>query len=306
MKWPYPCGWRCATLGEMDPSNASRTAVLVCQGRAVADGRIDVGRFDDPTAIVLLTDDERAQVEVARSGIVPQGFGERMNFERLRAVSEVMVPRTLAIDESATARLGPQLVILGAGLDGRAWRLKELADVDVFEVDHPASQAEKRPRAARLELTAKSITFVPVDFSRGSLADALSAAGHDRSVPTTWIWEGVIPYLTRDEVASSMRAIAELSAPDSRLVISYQSRSLLSTVGRKVMGAVAKLSGSDNPMASEPWRSTWTPQTIAELLAPHGFRVMSDEDLTAVIDRMSLTVGTRRSSNDGRIATADN
>ncbi len=289
----------------MDERSASRTAVLVCQGRAIADGRIDAGRFDDPTAILLLTDEEQEQVEVARSGIVPQGFGERLDFERLRAVAEVMVPRTLAIDEAVTAKIGSQLVVLGAGLDGRAWRLKELADVDVFEVDHPASQAQKKSRLDRLELTAKSIRFVPVDFSRDSLPDALASAGHDRTSPTTWIWEGVIPYLTRDEVQSSVRAVAGLSAAGSRLVVNYQSRSLSASLGRRVMNSVARLAGSDNPMANEPWRSTWTPDGIKELLGRHGFRVVNDEDLATVAQRMSLTVSARHSTANGRVATAD-
>jgi len=289
----------------MDESNASRTAVLVCQGRAVADGRIDAGRFDDPTAFLLLTEEERDPVEIARSGIVPQGFSERMDFERLRAVAEVMVPRTLAIDEAVIAKLGSQLVILGAGLDGRAWRLKELDDVEVFEVDHPTSQADKRSRLDRLELSAKAVRFVPVDFSRYALADALAAAGHDRTIPTTWIWEGVIPYLTREQVRSSVSVISQLSAPGSRLVSNYQSRSLSASIGRRLTTAIARLSGSNNPMANEPWRSTWTPEDMRQLLTKHGFRIVSDEDLATVIHRLSLTVGTRRSAGNGRVVVAD-
>lgn len=55
-----------------------------------------------------------------------------------------MVPRTIAIDEAVRARPAPQVVILGAGLDARAWRMKELAGVDMFEVDHPPSQHESK------------------------------------------------------------------------------------------------------------------------------------------------------------------
>lgn len=43
--------------------SASRTAVLVCQARAVAHGRLAPGRFDDPVALPLLRPDERAPVE---------------------------------------------------------------------------------------------------------------------------------------------------------------------------------------------------------------------------------------------------
>jgi hypothetical protein len=42
------------------------------------------------------------------------------------------------------------LVILGAGLDGGVWRMAELADVEAYEVDHPASQRDKRERVGQL------------------------------------------------------------------------------------------------------------------------------------------------------------
>ena len=53
-----------------------------------------------------------------------------------------------------------QLVILGAGLDSRAWRLGELGNMAVFEVDHRASQAEKRERSATLPPKAARVEFV--------------------------------------------------------------------------------------------------------------------------------------------------
>ena len=93
----------------------------------------------------------------------------------------------------------PQVVILGAGLDGRAWRMPELRDVTVFEVDHPDSQREKAARAAALLRVAREVRFVPVDFTRDRLDEPLAAAGHDPARPTTWIWEGVVMYLTTAE-----------------------------------------------------------------------------------------------------------
>ena len=42
--------------------DASRTAVVVGQGRAVAHERLAVGRFSDPTAMGMLRDDERVVV----------------------------------------------------------------------------------------------------------------------------------------------------------------------------------------------------------------------------------------------------
>jgi O-methyltransferase involved in polyketide biosynthesis len=122
----------------MQAHQASRTAVLVCQGRAAAHQRIAPNRFSDPTAMTMLRDDERVAVEQVRAGTPPRGWAPRVAFEIVRASAEVIVPRTIAIDEAVRDRPTSQLVILGAGLDGRGWRMTELAGVDVFEVDHPA------------------------------------------------------------------------------------------------------------------------------------------------------------------------
>ena len=52
---------------------ASTTAVLVCQGRAAAHGRLAADRFSDPVAERLLDPDERTVVEQARAQRPPPG-----------------------------------------------------------------------------------------------------------------------------------------------------------------------------------------------------------------------------------------
>ena len=282
----------------MDHGWASRTAVLVCQGRAVAHGRLAVGRFADPTAAVLLRGPELAGVERVRSGVVPQGWGARVEFEMLRASAEVMVPRTVAIDEAVRARPAPQVVILGAGLDGRAWRMPELADVEVFEVDHPSSQRDKRDRVGDLRALAGSVRFVPVDLTRDRLDAALASAGHQPAVATTWVWEGVVPYLRRAEVTATVEVVSDRSAAGSRLVVNYQSPALSAGVGRLAARAMTALAG-------EPRRSSWTPAAMRELLAGHGFTVVSDEDLLTLAGKLPIPVRQRRSLATGHVAVAD-
>ncbi|GLW75206.1 S-adenosyl-L-methionine-dependent methyltransferase [Kitasatospora phosalacinea] len=280
---------------------ASRTAVLVCQGRAAADGRAAVGRFADPVAVRLLRDEERAVVEQVRAGTPPQGWRERTGYEGVRACAEIAVPRTVAIDEALRSQASGQLVVLGAGLDTRAWRLADLAHTDVWEVDHPASQQDKRARlaAAGAEPVARSVRFTAVDFAVDDLAAALAAAGHDPAAPTTWLWEGVVPYLTRAQVRATLAALAGRTAPGSALVLNYQAPSAKAAAGR----LLTRLLGS-SVTAGEPWRSRWTPQRMAALLAEHGFRVTADDDLLTLARPLDTPVRGRTSLRNGRVAVA--
>ena len=223
----------------------------------------------------------------------------------LRANAEVMVPRTVAIDDAVRARPTPQLVVLGAGLDGRAWRLAELASVDVFEVDHPSSQHDKRDRARKLSPLARSLHFVPVDLRHDELGASLAAAGHRQSVATTWIWEGVVPYLLKREVATTVRLVSERSAPGSRLVVNYQAPALSATLGRLAARAMALVARREDPLAHEPRRSSWTPAAMRGLLETHGWVVDHDDDLLTLAGLLSIDVRQHRSLQAGRVAVAD-
>ena len=87
-----------------------------------------------------------------------------------RVMADMMALRTAAIDAAirdAIAGGATQLVILGAGYDGRAWRMPELAGVKVFEVDHPATQGDKRTHLEELPPATGNVTF-PRSTSSGS------------------------------------------------------------------------------------------------------------------------------------------
>ena len=217
-----------------------------------------------------------------------------------RTLADTMALRTAAIDAAvrdAIADGATQLVILGAGYDGRAWRMPELAGVKVFEVEHPSTQADKRshvpelPRPigavsfvaidfehesidgdkrthlAVLPATTAIVRFVPVDFERDSLDTALDRAGHDRSSPTCWIWEGVVMYLTREAMRATLAAIAGRSAPASSLILNYHTAR-----GRLWARLIFRLIG-------EPQISTWTKEEMAADLGSVGFVVREDSGM---------------------------
>jgi methyltransferase (TIGR00027 family) len=267
---------------------------MVCQARALADGR-SIAAFSDPIALQLLPPEARALVERARAGTPPRNAAERARRAFLEKRSHMTVARTVEIDAALRASTAPQVVILGAGLDSRAWRMPELRDRVVFEVDHPDSQREKRARTEGLAPAARELHFVAVDFTRDSLDEALARAGHDPARPTTWIWEGVIMYLTREEAEATLRAIQRRSAPRSRLVIAYASRSLLLYVVALMLRR-----------AGEPIRSTYAAREMASLLRPFGFAVTCDRSVVEIGARLGgeLARGTRPIKHL-RIAVAD-
>lgn len=255
----------------MKKGRASKTAELVCAGRAIAHQTIAPGRFDDPTAMVLLPEEARREAESARNGVTPQTLKGRMRHEYLKTQAVMMAARTVAVDDAIRDAHAPQLVILGAGLDGRAWRLPELEAVSVFEVDHPDSQRDKRERVQLLAPKSQDIRFVPVDFERDELGPALASAGHDETRPTTWVWEGVVMYLSRSDIAATLAVVAQRSAPGSRLVVLYHSPAW-----------VLKLVGFFLKRLGEPLRSAFQPSEMRDLLADYGFRVDTDRDLPSL------------------------
>jgi methyltransferase (TIGR00027 family) len=298
-------GWH---TGWVTERAASTTAVLVCQGRACAHGRYAVGQFDDPIARELLDPAERVVVDRVRADDIPTTAAERMAYEMVRRTGVTLVPRTIAIDTAIDDAIrhhdARQLVILGAGLDARAYRMPELSAVTVFEVDHPASQRDKVRRAGALAPVAERLVLVAVDLGSTPLASALEGAGFDKRVATTWVWEGVVPYLRPAEVRATVEQVSQLSAPGSRLVINYQGRSLPTTLLRRLMRLVLRVSGHHDPLAGEPWRSLWRPEQLRKLLEDNGFNVMSDRDLGALSQGLDLPSDNAASLRNGRVAVA--
>src|ERR1700760_1905393 len=162
----------------MEDGGPSQTA------RRVAAYRLDFTRipadYGDPAA------DHALAVDVAAGRQAPAG---RMH--------DYLAARTTFFDRTVTGALGrgvTQVVVGAAGYDGRAFRYAK-PGVRWFEVDHPATQAHKLARIARLGLDTRHIAFVAADFAADPVADLLSAAGLDTGRAALFLLEGVAVYL---------------------------------------------------------------------------------------------------------------
>jgi methyltransferase (TIGR00027 family) len=112
-----------------------------------------------------------------------------------------------------------QVVILAAGLDSRAYRLRWPAGTAVYEIDQPkVLQYKTGILESRGAVPAAQRRTVPADL-RDDWPAALVAAGFDRTRPTAWLAEGLLPYLPSDAQDRLFAMFTDLSAPNSQVAI---------------------------------------------------------------------------------------
>jgi methyltransferase (TIGR00027 family) len=184
----------------MQQGQASVTA-LGAAGHRAAHQVLERGFvFADPLALPILGPDADDAIALAR---------EKPERRPLRLF---IAMRSRFAEDSARAAIEKgvrQILVLGAGLDTFAYRLEPARDLRVFELDHPATQAEKRRRLIEAQIAEPShVAFVAHDFERGAMTAALEAAGLDPSTRTFVIWLGVTPYLTQEAVYATLGELA--------------------------------------------------------------------------------------------------
>jgi methyltransferase (TIGR00027 family) len=164
--------------------------------------------FEDNLVIDLLP--PLARFMLRRASI--RGWFKNWFERQAPGIRGALLCRTRCIDDMVKAGIARRLhavVILGAGLDTRAYRLPELADVRAFELDLPHVQASKRARLTRsLAASGSHVRFVPIDFNVEPFDTALAASGFDASRPALFLWEGVSQYLQPAAVDAVLRTIA--------------------------------------------------------------------------------------------------
>jgi methyltransferase (TIGR00027 family) len=158
--------------------------------------------------------------------------GERRLYRNVAGVSTVpfgradaVTQRTRVVDAEVARAVGhgtPQVVLLGAGYDGRALRFWD-GTVRWFEVDVPTTQADKRARLRTLGLDRPGVTYVAVDLAEdvGDLPAALRAAGHDGGAPSLYVCEGLLSRLTLAGASSLCDVLRGRAPGGSRLVADF-------------------------------------------------------------------------------------
>ena len=264
-------------------NKASITALMSAFGRAFHAENEEHPVFADHLAKNLMTEEEYTAVQGYILGGA-QFFEPEMDpaalqpKELLRRLVDVHIApsplcRTAYTERALKAAVltgAKQYVMLGAGLDTFAFREPRfLSKYRVFEVDHPLTQADKRERITRAGWTVPdNLTFVPVDFTKDSLAERLIAAGFDPSAKSFFSWLGVTYYLSAEAIDTMLSALSGLCADGSTLVFDYPDENFFDAPEKRVQNTIrmAKAGG-------EPMQSAFSYSELEKLLEKHGFLI---------------------------------
>lgn len=264
-------------------NKASITALMSSFGRAFHAENEDHPVFADHLAKNLMAEEEYTAVqgyilggaqffepEIDPAKQEPEGLLRRLVNVHIAPSPLCRAAYTEKALKTAVLTGTKQYVILGAGMDTFAFRETEfLLKYRVFEVDHPLTQADKLERIARAGWTVPdNLTFVPVDFTKDSLAERLIAAGFDPSAKSFFSWLGVTYYLSAEAIGKTLAELSSLCADGSTLVFDYPDENFFNAPEKRVQNTImmAKAGG-------EPMQSAFSYAELEKLLEKHGFLI---------------------------------
>jgi methyltransferase (TIGR00027 family) len=257
----------------MRDGQPSQTARVAAAHRAIHQKLEGGAIFKDPFASRILDQETAARLDEIAAN------------DSLRPLRLLIAARSRFSEDTMADCIASgtrQVVVLGAGLDTFALR-NPYADlgVRVFEVDYPATQAWKRDRLRAAGLAEPpSLAFAPVNFERESLAEGLTRAGFMLDQPAFFQWLGVVTYLTKAAVLSTLKFISEV--PQAAVVFEYAEPFENYHAERR---AIVTVWAERSAAHGEPWLSLFDPIELLQLLRGLGFDVIEDLGPAEIAER---------------------
>ena len=259
----------------------SITALMSAFGRAYHTLNADNHIFADTKVRELMTDEEYSMIaDYIISGIDFFAPDKKDSFENREDTLKYLINTQIAPTPLARAAFceealktamqtgTKQYVILGAGLDTFAFRNQEfLGKYDVFELDHPLTQEDKKKRIERAGWTVpEKLHFVPIDFTKDSIDEKLIEAGFIPEKKTFFSWLGVCMYLDQSDIEKVLQNLSDFAAKGSDLIFDYADDGLFNSEERRVqnMIAMAKAGG-------EAMKSSFDQMSLELMLSTHHF-----------------------------------
>ena len=200
-----------------------------------------------------------------------------------------LMVRKRYIDEKLLESVGQvdAVVNLGAGLDTRAYGLKELASVQTWEIDQPENiEAKRSALVSALGAVPAHVTLVPIDFDQEAIGDALAQRGYAQGIVTFFILEAVTQYLTEDGIAAVFGFLAT-AAPGSRLVFTYVLRDFLDGTDTHGQDELRKKYVTKEKL----WLWGLDPNAVPDFLSRFGWRLVEHPTYEELSDRYIAPTG---------------
>jgi methyltransferase (TIGR00027 family) len=224
----------------------------------------------DELAIQFLPSIYKAIVNLTRSPSFREWMINLLE-RRARGVYAGVVCRKRYIDDRLLEAVGAGIqavVILGAGLDTRLYRLDALSTMPVFEVDLPENIAYKRNMLQKLYRSIPGhVSLVPLDFERQDLASALASQGYNLDYKSFFVWEAVTQYLGEDGIQNTMRSLSQAKV-GSRLVFTYILKDFIDGKARYGLDTLYETYRVEKPL----WRFGLEPDHVATFLEQYAWK----------------------------------
>ena len=213
-------------LGLMKTSQSSSTADMCAMIRGYHAHYAADPVFPDTFGAALTSNGWRRVIEdpILRRVVIEGAF------RPMRRAAGTVLGRARYLEdrlEEAIAEGCTQYVIVGAGMDSFAARRgRTQPHVRVIELDHPATQEVKRARLSALPGNpATDVDYVPIDFNRDDIMNALRRSTFDANAATVFSWMGVSYYLPEQTVYAALGQMGACAAPGSQIIFDYSAPS---------------------------------------------------------------------------------
>ncbi|MFD0713029.1 class I SAM-dependent methyltransferase [Paenibacillus sp. GCM10027626] len=275
----------------MEDSKIKRTALMSAYLRSHHSLHAEPKIFDDFISPELLTEEDHiafdqsmvmalAAIDPARAASYPKREDAIAYMVQHYFPTSLFLSRARYAEDKLKEAINQgvkQYIILGAGMDTFAQRNPGLIEqLQIFEIDHPATQRFKRNRLKDLGWAQPdNLNFVPIDFTKDQLEKALLDASYDPALPSFFSWLGVIHYLPKQDVFSTFRTLTNIAPSDSNIIFDYWDLDAFNPekAAKRVNSMQAMLR-----QAGEPMLTGFDPQSVADEL--HKVGIVMQEHLS--------------------------
>jgi methyltransferase (TIGR00027 family) len=257
---------------------------------------------------MLYPESERVCLDPLAAAFLPPDWAELLhNREQLTAlmgqkaklfpgVNGAIVSRVRFIDDVVIQMLSDglaQLVILGAGYDSRAYRVKGIdTQVTVFELDDPITQLDKLAKLeAAMGARPEHVRYIAMDLAKDSIKARLAENGYEPDRKSLFILEGLVPYIPAEALAGLLDFIAENKDARNEVVFDYLPPSVIDGTCEWVEGRNMHQEVNSH---GEAFKLGFDKDALEAFLKGRGFDIVKNVNAPDLKSRYFTTASVRR------------